>query len=137
MNRGESKQIALSTSPNPSSSTVTWSSSNPNVATVDQNGNVTGVNKGNVTITATTDNGYADTCTVYVYAPVKSLAFTEESITIEKGQTYQTTLIKDPVDTTDSISYRSESSSVASIFSSLMICEMISWLITFFFACSS
>lgn len=111
VNRGESKQIALSTSPNPSSSTVTWTSANPNIATVDQNGIVTGVKTGNVTITATTDNGHSDTCTVYVYAPVKSLAFTEESITLEQGQTYQTSIIKDPVDTTDSISYSSSTSS--------------------------
>lgn len=36
---------------------VIWSSSNTDIATVDQNGNVTGVSKGTATITATTEEG--------------------------------------------------------------------------------
>ena len=37
--------------------TLTWTSSNPAVATVDENGKVTAVSKGKVTITVTTHNG--------------------------------------------------------------------------------
>lgn len=37
--------------------TFTWSSSEPNVATVDQNGKVTGISAGDVTITATRNDG--------------------------------------------------------------------------------
>lgn len=45
-----------------------WSSSNENIATVDENGTVTGVQSGNVTITVTTaDGGYQDTCKIEVY----------------------------------------------------------------------
>lgn len=47
--------------------TVTWSSSNPGVATVDSNGRVTAVSKGETTITVTTADGqYSDSCTVTV-----------------------------------------------------------------------
>ncbi|GKU28567.1 Ig-like domain-containing protein [Clostridium folliculivorans] len=46
---------------------VTWSSSNPAVATVDQNGKVTALSKGDTTITVTTvDGGYTATCEVKV-----------------------------------------------------------------------
>ncbi|MBK1809106.1 cadherin-like beta sandwich domain-containing protein [Clostridium sp. YIM B02505] len=47
--------------------TVTWSSSNPSVATVDQNGKVTALSKGDTTITVTTVDGlYTATCEVKV-----------------------------------------------------------------------
>lgn len=48
--------------------TVTWTSSNENVATVDANGVVTGVSEGTATITATAnlDNSYTATCEVTV-----------------------------------------------------------------------
>ena len=44
----------------------TWTSSNPNVATVDQSGKVTAVALGNATITATTDTGKKAECSVSV-----------------------------------------------------------------------
>ena len=46
---------------------VTWSSSDTDVATVDDDGVVTGVSAGTATITATTvDGGFTDTCSVTV-----------------------------------------------------------------------
>lgn len=46
---------------------VTWSSSNPSIATVDSNGKVTAIKEGVATITATTnDGGLKATCTVTV-----------------------------------------------------------------------
>lgn len=50
--------------------TATYESSNPSVATVDKNGNITTHHKGNTTITCTVTDGYGnttkDTCTVNV-----------------------------------------------------------------------
>ncbi|MBS7217335.1 MAG: Ig-like domain-containing protein, partial [[Clostridium] spiroforme] len=46
--------------------TLTWKSSNPEVATVDQEGKVTAVKEGTTTITVTTVNGKEATCTVTV-----------------------------------------------------------------------
>lgn len=49
------------------SGTVTWSSSNPKVATVDSNGLVTAVSKGETTITVKTQDGKcSDSCTVTI-----------------------------------------------------------------------
>ena len=51
----------------PSEKTVTWTSSDETVATVEQNGKVTAVGLGTATITVLTkDGGYTDTCTVTV-----------------------------------------------------------------------
>ena len=53
---------------------VTWTSSNETVATVDANGQVTPITKGTVTITATTtDGGKKATSTVYVYDKIHNI----------------------------------------------------------------
>ncbi len=46
--------------------TVTWTSSNKKVATVDKNGKVKGIKKGKATVTVTTWNGKSVKCTVIV-----------------------------------------------------------------------
>ena len=46
--------------------TLTWESSNPEVATVDKNGNVTAKSEGTAIITVTTTNGITATCNVTV-----------------------------------------------------------------------
>lgn len=52
--------------PSGTSGTITWSSSNTNYATVDENGKVSrGAQKGTATITATLDNGVTQSCTVH------------------------------------------------------------------------
>ena len=58
----------------PTNTTVTWKSSNENVATVDQNGVVTSKASGSVTITATATDGsnVSGTCEVTVTQPWKS-----------------------------------------------------------------
>lgn len=56
--------IWLKDSPNPK---VLWESSNPDVATVDENGKVTAVSAGSADITVITEDGkYKDSCTVTV-----------------------------------------------------------------------
>lgn len=66
------KTVKLTATVKPDNATnknVIWSSSNPNVARVDANGNVTGLRAGTVTITVTTvDGGHKATYTVTVKA---------------------------------------------------------------------
>lgn len=52
--------------PNPAFGTFTWSSSNDSIATVDSTGKVTGVVEGNVTITATRNDGKVITKAIIV-----------------------------------------------------------------------
>lgn len=51
---------------NATDKTITWASSNEQIATVDQNGTVTAVAAGSATITATASNGVNGSCTVTV-----------------------------------------------------------------------
>lgn len=61
LDAGRSEQLSAS------SAEVTWKTSDPSVATVDENGNVTGVNAGTCTITASTKDGkFESECVVVV-----------------------------------------------------------------------
>lgn len=87
----------------PSNATIkalSWTSSNPNVATVDNEGNVTPKSLGSTTITATTQDGteLSATCEVTVSAAIadnfefefdESVMGGVEGITLEVGDTYQ------------------------------------------------
>ena len=65
---GASETLTATVAPtNATNKKVTWTSSDPAVATVDASGKVTGVAKGTATITVTTENGgYTATCAVEV-----------------------------------------------------------------------
>lgn len=64
---GATRQIAVTIEPaDADDKTVTWSSSNEAVATVDSNGLITLVEVGTATITAKTSNGIEATVTVTV-----------------------------------------------------------------------
>lgn len=65
----EKKQLTCNVQPgNATNKSVTWTSSNTGIATVDANGNVTAVNPGVVTITAkTNDGGFTAKKEIYVY----------------------------------------------------------------------
>lgn len=54
---GGSKQLSATAAPASSPEKLIWASSDPSIATVDQNGLVTGLKKGNVTITCTSEFG--------------------------------------------------------------------------------
>lgn len=113
--RGSTKKITATTYPNPTSSVVTWKSSDTSVATVDNEGNVTGLKIGSTTITATTDNGYSSNCTLSVNAPLTEMAFETPSLTLYVGQEYKLKLNIHPTDTTETITYSSSSTSKATV----------------------
>lgn len=84
---GESDQLLATVLPSSANASLTWKSSNPLVASVDQKGLVKGLIPGKSIITATTIDGYSASCTVTV-----SAAPTKLTLTPEGGRT---TLIKD------------------------------------------
>lgn len=58
--------LTVTFTPAGSTGTITWTSSDPDVASVDENGKVShGTKTGSATITATLSNGVTQTCTVY------------------------------------------------------------------------
>jgi len=110
--------IKASVSDNISSSKITWSSSNNNVATVDQNGKVTGVNYGTAYITASIGSNKA-MCTVNVienYISVTSISLNKKSITLTTGNQEKITATINPTNATNqTITWSSSNPSVASI----------------------
>ncbi len=69
VNVGSTIILSASVTPaNATNKTLTWSSNNTGVATVDQNGRVTGVSEGTATITATAANGKSVTYDVKVHS---------------------------------------------------------------------
>lgn len=68
INAGQTTQLTVAYTPANANTdtTLTWTSSNTDIATVSAHGLVTGVSLGEVTITATTANGKSDTHTIRV-----------------------------------------------------------------------
>ena len=100
-----------------SDKTLTWTSSNPQVATVDAKGNVAGLAGGKATITATTVNGKKASCKVTVKAiKPKSLDFRKLYVTMHPGETFQTALTVKPGNTSyPGATYNSSNTAVATV----------------------
>ena len=98
---------------------VTWYSSNTSVASVDQNGTVKGVGKGNAVITVKTNSGgFKATCQVTVneYIHVQSVRLSKHNVTIIHRQTETLTAIVLPINAFDkSVTWASSDESVASV----------------------
>jgi uncharacterized protein YjdB len=63
---------------------VTWHSSNPSIATVDDNGFVYGAEFGTTTITVTTEEGaFTDSCEIRVVTPVDGVYIREQNLVME------------------------------------------------------
>lgn len=71
---GYTARINATISPSDATDTITWTSSNENVATVSSDGVVTGVLAGNTTITAQTASGRIAYCAVTVKSPLISVS---------------------------------------------------------------
>ena len=81
----ETKQLTVTYNPQETTDAkaVTWSSSNPSVATVDENGLVTAVSGGTAVITARTANGKTASCDVKV--PIHITSVVAEDIEMMRG----------------------------------------------------
>ena len=86
---GESETLTAKVLPETATDkSVTWESSNPDVATVDQSGNVKAVAPGTATITATANDGSGQkaSCTVKVTDPVYNM--TTDTANLDFGEAY-------------------------------------------------
>ena len=102
------------------SKSVSWSSSNSEVATVDANGTVTAKRAGTAIITATSTNGKTAGCTVTVSKkeiPIIEISLDKSSATLTEGETTTIVATVLPENTTDSksVSWSSSNSEVATV----------------------
>ncbi len=88
---------------------ASWSSSNTQVAVVDQLGNVTGIKKGTAVITAKLANGNKATCKVQVKNPAFIM---NNKVSVYKGDTKKITATASP---TTSIIWKSENPAIATV----------------------
>lgn len=98
-------------------STVTWSSEDDSVATVDQNGRVYGVGPGTVHITATASGGAADSFTITIKEiPVADILLDKEFLSAEPGGVVSLKINVVPEDASNKeIKWAVDDSSVASV----------------------
>ena len=85
---GDTFTLTATILPNNANNTLTWTSSNTSVATVDQNGTVTAKALGTATITATaTDgSGVSASCQVNVYNRATSITLNKSQTTLNVGE---------------------------------------------------
>ena len=99
-----------------SDKTVTWESSNNNVATVDTNGKVTAKANGTATITATSSNGKKATCTVTVITPEDGIYLSKTQVTLRPGGTETITAMVLPANASNqTVTWSTTNSSVATV----------------------
>ena len=97
---------------------VTWSSENPEIAEVDEQGRVTPHNVGETVITATAQNGVSASCTVTVAnRPYTSISLDKKALNLEAGNTSLLEVLGEPVNATEElkVSWESSDEAVASV----------------------
>lgn len=103
----------------PSNSTqnvLSWTSSDSNVVSVDQQGNITGVKAGTATITVSVSAGVAATCEVTVVSKMTALTISETSRTLEPSESFHLSASVIPEDASHSeLSWTSSDPSVAAV----------------------
>lgn len=113
MSIGNSKTLKATVSPsNATNKTITWTSSNTNIATV-KDGEVIAKSNGAVIITATSTNGKSASCTVVIGKPTLSISKTEMSIIDEKTRKLTTSLSYDILD--QGVTWSSSNTSIATV----------------------
>ena len=120
---GQSEQLTATVQPdNAENKKVSWSSDDPNIASVDAEGNVSAIAVGNTTITVTTeDQGKTATCAVTVTAPatpieVESISMKASTIIgIGSSETLVVTYNPEDANTGKALTWESDNTSIATV----------------------
>lgn len=116
LDKGYTRYLTATVSPSDVfDKTVTWSSENSAVATVNQSGRVTAVAEGTTTIYAIVGRKQVS-CSVSVIIPVSSIALNMTSLKLYKGTKGQLTATVSPSDATDrTVTWSSGDPAIASV----------------------
>lgn len=89
LQKQERKSLKIGILPeNVQDKTLTFSSSNPQVVSVDSRGNLVAISRGTATITAEARNGVTGSIKVSVYSKVTGLTTKEDSLILQIGENY-------------------------------------------------
>lgn len=119
---GTTETLIKSISPsNATNKDVTWHSSNTDIATISQSGQITAKKLGTTTITVSTSSGYRTTCRVTVIdtVPLKGININKTNITIKEKSTDSLSITYNPSNATNkNVTWRSSNTNVATVNSS-------------------
>lgn len=118
LQKGERKQLQVSVLPQEASNhKVIYSSSKPEIATVDEQGNVQALHSGTTTITAKAEeNNVQSQININVYSKVTGITLDQQEIYMQIGDTFQINGSIEPEDANDkTIHYHSNNSEIAEI----------------------
>lgn len=120
---GDKGNLTASVSPANADKTLTWTSSDERVATVEGNGLVNGVSAGTATITATAANGNKGQATINVEGIIKptEVRLSPANLELDIGDDYllETTVL--PKEAEQSVTYTSSNNEVASVSASGLV----------------
>lgn len=114
INAGETKAAPVTKIPADAVGVISYRSGNTGIATVDSNGNVTGVSTGDTTVTASC-NGITAILNVKVKPVLTDLEVTPSSAKIKEGETQQFTVNKIPSDAEGDVGYSIGDSDIATV----------------------
>ena len=120
LNKGKTASLGLKKLPASSNDTITYKTSDVRVATVNAYGVVRAVGKGQCNITATSGSGRSVSCSVTVKIPstkitLKTNTASTKKIYLVKGTSSNLYYNLSPLDTTDTVTFKSSSSKKVSV----------------------
>lgn len=117
VNVGETYAIEYTLLPaNSTTQTVTWTTQNAGIATVDETGKITGVAKGTTFIIASLPNGYVVYLNVIVKEAVKGVNLDATEKTIVKGESFKLTPVFTPAEPSNkNMTWTSSNAKVAKV----------------------
>ena len=115
LNRGAKEKLVMTVTPEDFTDEVTWRSSNEDVATIDDSGQVTAKAVGETTIKVTVGDVSAS-CKVTVVQPVTSISLNKSSLEMDALDTYQLTANVSPSNADNkSVQWSSSDADIASV----------------------
>lgn len=118
LQKGERKQLQVTiTPPEASNHKIKYISSNPEVATIDEKGNIQAISSGNTTITVKAEeNNVQSQIKITVYSKVTGITLDYEEIYMQVGDTFKINAYVEPEDANNpEITYTSTNTKVATI----------------------
>lgn len=121
ISRGKTQQLEVNILPaNASYKDITWSSEDSSIASVDENGIVTGVQAGTTRVIAESVNGLTAQCNVKVIIPAERVVLTQDRVELFKNEQSQIEATLYPADHTDYVTWSSDDPGVASVVGGLI-----------------